>query len=176
MPTSPSALNYSVLKGKCFFTPPGGQERDLGNAPEVELTPEVEKLDHFSSRAGVRKKDRSVPLEQTLRLRVVLDEITAENLALALAGGEIDDNTAGRRQFGIFALSEVPGSFRFEGTNDVGSKVFLTLPKVSFMPSGSIPMISEEWAQIEIEGEVLFDEDAGDFGTCEIEEAEEVTA
>lgn len=176
MATSPSVLNYSILKGKAFFTPTGGQERDLGNAPEVELTPEVEKLDHFSSRAGVRKKDRSVPLEQTLTLRVVLDEITAENLALALAGGEIDDTTAGRRQFGIFTLSEVAGSFRFEGTNAVGSKVFLTLPKVSFIPSGSIPLISEEWAQIEIEGEVLFDEDSGDFGTCEIEEAEDVTA
>lgn len=176
MADSPSLLNYSVLKGKCFFTPTGGSERDLGNAPEVELTPEVEKLDHFSSRAGVRSKDRSIVLEKTLTLRIVLDEVTPENLRMALIGGPSEPNTEGHAAFGIFAQSEVTGAFRFEGTNDVGNKIHVSLPKVSFGPSGSLNLISDEWAQIELEGEVLFDETAGDFGTCSIEEVEAPTS
>lgn len=173
MPTSPSVLNYSVLKGIVAFTPTGGSERDLGNAPEFELTPAIDKLDHFSSRAGVRSKDRSVVREKTLTGRMVLDEITVENLQMALLGGTSAVNSAGNSAFGIYENSDITGALTFTGTNDIGNKVHLTLPSVSILPSGNVPFISDEWAQIEVTFEVLFDETAGDFGTCEVEETTE---
>lgn len=169
---SPNILYYSVLKGIVKFTPDGGQETDLGNAPEFELTPTVDKLDHFSSRAGVRSKDRSVAREKTLQVRIVLDEFSPFNWRMALLGSALVVNTAGNNEFGIFAESEINGSLTFEGTNDIGAQINLTLPNVSFLPSGSINFISEEWGTMELTGDVLYDEVSGDFGTAEIVQPE----
>lgn len=175
MPTSPSVLNYSVLKGYPVFTPDGGSATDLGNCVEFELTPEVDKLDHFSGRApGIRVKDRSVVREQTLTVRMVLDEITPENLQKALMGDTLAVNTAGNSSFGIFAESEITGSLTFTGTNAVGNQVNLTLPSISFTPSGSLNLISDEWEQIELTAEVLYVAALGDFGECEIIEVASV--
>jgi hypothetical protein len=171
MPVSPSVLNYSVLKGIIKFTPEGGSEQDLGNAPEVELTPEIDKLDHFSSRAGVRSKDRSVVREKTLTLRVVLDEITAENLRLALLGGPLGAGSGGGDAFAIFAESEIAGSVTFTGTNSIGNQINLTLPSVTAVPSASLNLISEEWGTMELTFDVLFVEALQDFGTVEVIEA-----
>jgi hypothetical protein len=173
---SPNILYYSVLKGIVKFTPDGGAETDLGNAPEFELTPAVDKLDHFSSRAGVRSKDRSVAREKNLTVRIVLDEMSPFNWRMALLGSASTTNSAGNSTFGLFAESEINGSLTFTGTNDIGSQINLTLPNVSFLPSGSISFISEEWGSMELTGDVLFDEGAGDFGTVEIVEPEGVTA
>lgn len=162
MPASPSPLNYFVGKGTIAFTPTGGSQRDLGNAPEIELTPEIEKLDHFSSRAGVRSKDRSIVLEKSATLRVVLDEITTANLALALLG-TVTTNTAGQETMEIFADSEITGAIQIVGTNDVGNKFTIDLPSVSFQPSAGVNFISDEFGTIEITGEVQLS--GGSFGT-----------
>jgi hypothetical protein len=172
---SPDILYYSVLKGIVYFTPDGGSERDLGNCPEFELTPAVDKLDHFSSRTGVRSKDRSVAREKTLEVRMVLDEYSPENVRMALLGSTLTPSTSGQ-EFGIFAESEILGSVRFVGTNTVGSQINLNLPSVSFLPSSAQNFISEEWGTMELTGDVLFDEDLENFGTCEIVEPEGVTA
>lgn len=64
MVASPSIDNLGILKGILKFTPSGGTLRDLGEAPEVEITPAIEKLDYRSSRSGVRTKTKSVVLEK----------------------------------------------------------------------------------------------------------------
>lgn len=155
MPASPNIGNLSILKGIIKFTPTGGVQRDLGEAPEVELTPAIEKLDYNSNRSGVRTKVKSVVLEKSMTLRVVLSEINAENLQMMLIGGEIITNTDGSKSFDIFENSDITGVIEFTGTNDVGSQVDMILPNVSFGPSGSLNVISDEWGQLEFEGEVL---------------------
>ncbi|MDK1386375.1 hypothetical protein QN224_13245 [Sinorhizobium sp. 8-89] len=170
MPASPNVLNYFIGKGIIKFKPTAGTIRDLGNAPEVELTPAIEKLDHFSSRSGVRSKDRSIALEKTLTLRIVLDELTAENLGLLLLS-EATTNSAGNLELDIFSESEIAGEITFEGTNDVGNQCNLTLPSVSFGPSGSLNLISDEFGQIELTGEVLLSGTPGTFGSLEIIDA-----
>jgi hypothetical protein len=172
---SPDILYYSVLKGIVYFTPENETERDLGNCPEFELTPAVDKLDHFSSRAGVRSKDRSVAREKTLEVRMVLDEYSPENVRMALLGSALTPSTSGQ-EFGIFSESEIRGAVRFVGTNDIGSQINLNLPSVSFLPSSAQNFISEEWGTMELTGDVLFDEEAENFGTCEIIEPEGITA
>ncbi|KQZ19356.1 hypothetical protein ASD50_07685 [Mesorhizobium sp. Root552] len=174
MATSPNPLNYFVGKGTIKFTPTAGVQRDLGNAPEIELTPTIEKLDHFSSRSGVRNKDRSVAIEKGMTLRVVLEELTAENLAMLLLGGDIDEASDGTKSFAIFAETEITGAISFTGTNDIGAKVTMSLPNVSFGPSGSFNPISDEWGQIEVTAEVLATEHTdgtSDFGTVTVLEA-----
>lgn len=162
-----SPLNYFIGKGTLSWTPTGGSARDLGNAPEVEITPEIEKLDHYSSMAGVRSKDRSVVISKTLRIRVVLDEITAENLQLLLMGGTIT-TASGVSTFEMFANSEITGALVFTGTNDIGNQVTVDMPSVSFTPSGSLNLISDEWGQIEITGEILLSGTPASFGTIEV--------
>lgn len=85
--TSPNTDNYFIGKGIVYGM--FGADiafRDLGNIPEFEITLTTDKLDHFSSREGTKKKDRSIVREQSGTVRMVLEELTAENLALALMG------------------------------------------------------------------------------------------
>jgi hypothetical protein len=94
MPLSPSTDNYYVGKGKISFKPTGATTlRDIGNVTELETTPNLTTLEHFSSREGVKKKDKEVVTEKKLTVRMVMDEWTADNLAMALLG---DVSTVGK--------------------------------------------------------------------------------
>jgi hypothetical protein len=59
---------------------------DVGNVPQFEFTPEVKKLDHYSSRLGIKTKDKTVVQEKAAKLKIVLDEWTARNLQMMLMG------------------------------------------------------------------------------------------
>lgn len=169
MATPPNVLNYYIGKGVVSFQKEGDVGfRDVGNVPEFEFTPAIEKLDHFSSREGVRKKDRTVVLEKSATIRMIMEEWVAENLAM-FALGEVETNTAGDPVIDIFSVSEIKGALFFQGTNDIGAQVDILLHNVSFQPSSSINPISDEWGQIEITGEVL-DEGNG-FGTMTVRAA-----
>lgn len=138
--------------------------RDLGNVPELEWTPEIEELEHFSSREGVRTRDKTVILEKKATMRLVLEEWTPENLALAFLG-TIDGVTG---DIDLFAQNAVQGLLRYVGTNEVGPKYQLDLPNVSIIPAGSgIGFISDEWGQIELNAEVGVDV-TGSFGTLKL--------
>jgi hypothetical protein len=158
MPASPSTANYFVGKGILSFNrldadglPVG--VRDLGNAPAFSIGPTVEKLDHFSSRAGVKQKDLTVILSQGLNVKFTLDEITLENLALAFYG-EVSGNV-----LTLLASSQVQGALKLVGTNSVGEKVQVDLWKISINATGDTPFIGDSWGQIEFEGEVISDAD-----------------
>ena len=75
MPTSPSVQNYHIGKGVVTFTETGGSTaRDLGNAPDFVYTPKVTKLEHFSSREGVKTKDFTAITEIGATIKLTLDE------------------------------------------------------------------------------------------------------
>jgi hypothetical protein len=167
--TSPNVDNYWIGKGIIKFQPEGQTGFvHLGNAPEVEYTPAVDVLDHFSSMAGVRSKDRKVVREKSANIRIVLEEMTPDNLGLAFMGGVTDPTAPATEPFtiDIFSLSEINGALRFIGQNDIGPRVQIDLPNVSIVPTSSINLISEEWGSIEITAEVLIDGTTGKFGTA----------
>jgi hypothetical protein len=158
MPVSliaPDVDNYSVGKGICSFKPEGEADFiDLGNVAELEYTPTVEKLDHFSSRTGTKTKDKSIVITRSGTLRVLMEELTANNLAMLLLG-IVDEAAVGGPTVDIFALNSIKGEFKFKATNDVGPRWDLYFYNVEFAPSGSFQPISAEWNQIEVTGEVL---------------------
>ena len=90
MSTSPNTDNYTLGKGIVFFdhlvagTYQG--ERDLGNAPAFTFNIALEKLEHFSSRGGLKAKDKEIISQITPGLAFTLDEINKENLALLTLG------------------------------------------------------------------------------------------
>jgi len=166
--TSPNVDNYWIGKGIIKFQPDGSTGYvALGNAPEVEYTPAVDVLDHFSSMAGVRSKDRKVVREKSANIRIVLEEMTPDNLGLAFMGTVTDPTAPATEPYtiDIFSLSEIKGALRYVGQNDIGPRIQVDLPNVSIIPTSSINLISEEWASMEITAEVLIDGTTGKFGT-----------
>ncbi len=85
--------NYVVGRGKLYFnkfaagtkTIVGGG-RYLGNSPELSLSQDEEKLDHYNSDSGLKVKDASVSLSNDQSGSFSLDDISAENLALWFRG------------------------------------------------------------------------------------------
>jgi hypothetical protein len=169
MPVSPSTDNYYVGKGKISFKPTGASTfRDLGNVTELETTPNLTTLEHFSSREGVKKKDKEVVTEKKLTVRLVMDEWTADNLAMALLG-DLSVDVNGNSVVDIFSRNSFEGELKYEGTNEIGPQMDINLFKVAFKPGKSLNPISDEWGNIEIEGEALAN-NLGKFGTWTIRE------
>jgi hypothetical protein len=99
-------MNYTLGRGKIFFSRflagtqiPEGFEY-VGNSPELSFTIETESLDHFSSDAGVREKDASVPLSTNRTGQFTTDAINPENISyfffgthskLTIVGGPVTD-------------------------------------------------------------------------------------
>lgn len=85
--------NYTLGRGKVSFSRFIGGDitklegyRYVGNTPEFALSIEQEVLDHFSSDAGIREKDDSVPLEVNRTGSMVCDDIQRDNVALFFFG------------------------------------------------------------------------------------------
>lgn len=86
------ANNYTLGRGEVHFArfKTGTQTPDgffyIGNTPEFSLTIESETLDHYSSDAGIREKDDSVPLEVNRTGSLTTDNIDPANVALFFFG------------------------------------------------------------------------------------------
>ena len=90
MALSPNTDNYSLGKGVVFFDQLVSSvyqgERDLGNAPSFTFNIALETLEHFSSRGGLKAKDKSIISQITPGLAFTLDEVNKENMALLTLG------------------------------------------------------------------------------------------
>lgn len=161
---SPNTGNYIVGKGIVSFKPEGAADFiDLGNCPSMEFTPNIEKLDHFSSREGTKSKDLSIVLEKGGTLVLTMEEWTARNLSIMLLG-TIDELAVGGPEVDIFTESAVVGELKFVATNDVGPKWDFHFYNVSFTPSGALNPISDEWGAMEATADVLVSQTAPNVG------------
>ena len=164
MPTSPNVQNYHIGKGIVSFKPTGaGSYTDLGNAPSFVYTPSVDKLEHFSSREGVKTKDFTAITTIAATIKVTLDEITPENLA-PFALGTVGTDTDGNTIISAMTKTEFTGEIKVVGTNDIGQQVDFDAT-VSFVPSGDFSFITDQdaFTVIELEAEVMKGAD-GSFG------------
>jgi hypothetical protein len=152
---SPNVGNLQVGKGIVSFKKTGSSVfRDLGNVTSLAITPNLTTLEHFSSRLGVKSKDLTIVLEKKCSVKLVMEEITAENVALMLLGN-LDETVVGGPEVEIFGQSSVTGELQFVGTNDVGPQCTVNLYNVSFTPSGDFSVISDEFNNMEATADVL---------------------
>lgn len=178
MPTSPSVQNYRIGKGIVSFKETGTSTFvDLGNSPSFVYTPAVTKKEHFSSREGIKTKDFTAVTEIGATVKVTLDEITAENLAMFALGDLSMSGTTGT----ITGLTkaEFTGTLKVVGTNDIGQQVDWT-GDIAFVPSGDFSFITDadDFNSIVLDAEVQKSTD-GSFGTWTVREqvpARHVTA
>lgn len=86
------ADNLTLGRGKIYFarflpgtmTPDG--ERYIGNTPGFSINLKEDKLDHYSSDAGVKQKDASISLSVDRTAKITCDNIDLENVALFFFG------------------------------------------------------------------------------------------
>lgn len=174
MSTSPNIANYTIAQGIISFLAGAAAPtissvyRDLGNCPKATLKGNVTTKDHFSSRTGVRTKDVSRVTEKSATIDLELEEFTAENLKLAMAGGAITGTIT--KTFDYMGETDMIGWIKIVGTNDIGTKVSF-LGKVSVSPNGSYDFIGNgDYGSINISLEVLADDD-GKMGVITVIEA-----
>jgi hypothetical protein len=159
MPAAPSIQNYHIGKGIVSFKEDGaGTFLDLGNAPSFVWSPTIEKKEHFSSREGVKVKDFTAITQTGATIKMTLDEINVENLAIFTLG-EIVGNTVA-----AFKKTEIAGIFKVVGTNDIGQQVDFE-GRASVNPTGDFSFITDadDFSTLEIECECQ-KSDTGDFG------------
>jgi len=152
---APSTDNYVIGKGFLIFRPVGESDFfHLGNVPTFTFTPEVTKLDHFSSMAGTREKDATIVTEKKGTVEITMEEFTKRNLGILLMGS-VDDSDPDNVIIDIFSTTALVGELRFYATNDVGPRWRFFLNKVQFTPSGAFNPISEEFANMVVTGDVF---------------------
>lgn len=83
--------DYNLGRGKVSFAELDASNhpkdyRDLGNASEFNISVETEKLEHQSSREGLKTVDKEVVISQKVNLTITLDELNHENLAMFFSG------------------------------------------------------------------------------------------
>lgn len=163
MTTAPNVTNYYIGKGDVYFRKEGETDyRHLGNVPTFEFTPAIEKLEHFSSRSGVKSKDRTVVLQKSASAHIILEEWNTENLALAFLG-DVSLDTDGNDIVEIFGSNAIKGALKFVGQNEIGPKVEIVLPVVEFIPGQAVSLIGDTWGTLDLTGDVSVDE-TGSFG------------
>lgn len=168
---SPNTGNYRIGKGSWWFKREGAADyRHMGNATSGEFTPDITTLDHFSQMGGVKAKDDSVTLTRGGTLKVVLDEWTPANMAIALLG-TVDEGASGGPTVELLDTDAVKGALKFLSNNDIGPRWNFFYHNVSFVPKNALNVISDEYGQIEIDGELLVSQTApyvGKYGYAQL--------
>ena len=88
--------NYLYGKGRVYFKPQVPALSgyiDLGNVPKFELAPELTKVEHYSSRSGIKEKDLELITQKKVTTTFSLEEFSAENLNLCFLGDTIQSST-----------------------------------------------------------------------------------
>lgn len=122
----PKTADYNLGRGIVYFATnlANGQPksfRDLGNAPEFNVSVEVETLEHQSSREGLKVVDKEVIISQDVSVSFQLDEINNENLALFFSGAKaahVNVSVAGFAEFSMVADGDLELARWYDIHND----------------------------------------------------------
>jgi len=154
-PASPSTELYTLGKGTLWLAEwsggSAGEYEDVGNCPSMEVEITIEKLDHYSSRSGVKNKDKTVVIERGYKVNFNLDEKSNKNLALFLMGN-VDGNT-------VHALTSTTKEYaiKFKADNAAGPNDIWEFWKAGISPGGAAPLITDDWLSFSYVAEGLAD-------------------
>jgi hypothetical protein len=161
MATSPSVYNYKTGGANVYFaewsgsTPPTlpGDYKHVGNCPHFSTDPKFQKLVHKSSMGAMFEEDESRIIERSLSIKLTLDEIDVDNLAMFFGGVKGDEYT-------VLLLEDTTKVFavKLVSVDDIGPQWTIELWKVELSGGSAMQWINmNEYAKIELEGKVLSD-------------------
>lgn len=157
---SPSTENYALGKGVLKIGEWSGASApsypsgyfDVGNCPEftVEVTETV--LDHYSSRAGTKVKDKTVTLETGYTLKFKLDEVSTKNMQMFLKATLSGQNV-------LLANTQLNKEYAlaFQADNPVGPNELWQFWRCKLKPSAAFSLIGDAWQEMQFDGEGLAD-------------------
>jgi len=157
MATPASINNYTIGKGKLYianWTLAGGAGAysEMGNCPSIEVEPSVDRLEHFSSREGLRERDAYPVVQTQYTITFECDEMASTNLTKYLLGTQSGDSIY------ILQNAEKEYALKFEATNPIGVKYRWFFHRVALTPNGAIALIGDnEWQSMSFTGEGLAD-------------------
>jgi hypothetical protein len=160
------ADNLVLGRGKLFFAPyafnqtTGGVKGYFGNTPMLSLAQTNTKLDHYSSEAGLKVKDKSIILQSDMTLTFDTDNVNVGNLILWFGGSNAgalpSDAPAGLGAMAFLARSAaIYGAIFFESDNPVGENANYWFPYVNLTPNGNFALKGDTWQQMSFTGECL---------------------
>jgi hypothetical protein len=150
--THPSTDYYTLGRGLLSIAEwtgsAPGTYQDVGNCPRFDVTLSEQKLEHFSSRSGLRTKDKVVTLEVGYTINFDLDEISRENLAKFLKGTLSGSAT-------ILGLQGADKTFaiKFVSQNPSGKNFTWEFWKVKLSPASALALIGDDWQKLSFSGE-----------------------
>lgn len=165
--TSPDPINTFIGAGIVKWKGSADSDyRDLGECSQFQVTGTVSRKEFWTKRTGIRRKARSVVLEESLTVNMKLEEITADNLALFLMGSVVEGggSPASPTQVNIMDIGEVSGALRFIGTTDIGEKMQVDIPNVNISPAAAFDFLGDDWGGLEIMAEAVADPSTNSFG------------
>lgn len=160
---SPNIGNYYVGRGICYIKKvaptqnPDADFVDCGNVTEFTFEMKPTRLEHYSSRVGVRTKDMVVVTELAATLTVIMEEFTARNMGFALLG-TVAESPPGTYVIDGLADPLQYAAFKFVSTNIVGPQWTITFPNVIFSPNKAISLIptgSGSWGQLSFDADAV---------------------
>lgn len=159
--------DYTIGRGLVFFSELDANGlptnwRDLGNAPSLSMSISEEELEHYSTRQGVKNKDKTVIINRDMDITFTLDEINDENLALLLSGETKNEtNPAGA----IIASTQIiaDGSivplrwYQLKDGNGVGA-YFKDFTKIELKTTNATPVVLVQDTDYEVHpmGNMIF--------------------
>jgi hypothetical protein len=87
--------------------------RDVGNVPDFTVNVAEEELEHFTSRTGLKTRDKTVTLSKDLQMAFSFDTINDQNLALFLSGETANYTNAavaGFAEWQVIGDGDIPAS------------------------------------------------------------------
>jgi hypothetical protein len=162
---SPAIGNYLVGRGYLSMKLQGESSfQDMGNCTRFTFQPTPTRLDHYSSRFGVRKKDLTIVTQLDAKLTMTLEEATVRNMAIQAMGIALE---SGSDRINIMAQPLFYAAVQFTATNSQGPQWNAMFPLVLLSPTSAFQLIAEgsgNWATMEVEGDVQLDAVTGEYG------------
>ena len=163
---SPDIGNYYVGRGYLSMKIEGTDDdyHDMGNCTKFTFQVNPTRLDHYSSRIGVRRKDLTVVTQLDAKLAMTLEEATVRNMQIAVLGLGLE---SGSDSIDIMSEPLFYVSLLFTATNVVGPQWNAVFPNVLLTPTNAFQLIAEgsgTWGTVDMEGDVQYDSVSGKFG------------
>jgi len=147
--------NYAIGKGILYISafPGAGAASwtEIGNCPSVELEQTIERLPHYSSRSGLRVKDKNPVVQTDYMVNFDCDEIATVNLKYYLMASQSGNTLRGMQS------PNAEYALKFVSDNPIGPDQVWYFWKCTIGPNGSMALIGDEWMVMSFTAEGLAD-------------------